>query len=74
MSLTQLRPSPQHAAPPVKQSRAKLWLYRFDTKATPYVFIAPFFILFAIFGLFPIVFNAIVSLRTWRLDDPDKDG
>ena len=59
VSLTQLRP-PQHAAPPAKPSRAKNWLYRFDTKATPYVFIAPFFVLFAIFGLFPIVYNAIV--------------
>jgi cellobiose transport system permease protein len=73
VSLTQLRP-PQHAAPPAKPSRAKNWLYRFDTKATPYVFIAPFFVLFAIFGLFPIVYNAVVSLRTWRLDEPDKDG
>jgi len=74
VSLTQLRPVPQHAAPPSKPGRAKLWLYRFDTKTIPYLFIAPFFILFAIFGLFPIVFNAVVSLRNWRLDDPDKTG
>ncbi|GIE93759.1 carbohydrate ABC transporter permease [Paractinoplanes rishiriensis] len=74
MSLTQLRPTPQHAAPPKKPGWAKLWLYRFDTKLIPYIFIAPFFILFAIFGLFPIIFNAIVSLRHWRLDDPEKTG
>jgi len=74
VSLTQLRPTPQHAASPRKSGRAKLWLHRFDTKTIPYVLIAPFFILFAIFGLFPIVFNAIVSLRVWRLDDASKTG
>ncbi|MFD0594228.1 carbohydrate ABC transporter permease [Catellatospora coxensis] len=40
----------------------------------PYVLIAPFFILFAIFGLFPLIFNGVVALRTWRLDDPAQDG
>lgn len=74
MSLTQLRPGPQHAAPPRKPGRTRQWLYRFDTKTIPYVFISPFFILFAIFGLFPIIFNAVVSLRHWRLDDPTKTG
>jgi cellobiose transport system permease protein len=74
VSLTQLRQTPQHAAPPRKPGRTRLWLYRFDTKTIPYLFISPFFILFAIFGLFPIIFNAIVSLRQWRLDDPTKTG
>ena len=74
MSLTQLRQTPQHAAPPRKPGRTRLWLYRFDTKTIPYLFISPFFILFAVFGLFPIIFNAIVSLRYWRLDDPTKTG
>ncbi len=74
MSLTQLRPPPQHAAPPPKPGKAKLWLYRFDTKTIPYALIAPFFILFGLFGLFPIVFNAVVALRNWRLDDPTLTG
>jgi cellobiose transport system permease protein len=74
VSLTELRPAPQHAAPPASPSKAKLWLHRFDTKAIPYVFISPFFIIFAIFGLFPIVFNAVVSFRTWRLDDEKRNG
>jgi cellobiose transport system permease protein len=74
VSLTQLRQSPQHAAPPSKPGKARQWLYRFDTRTIPYIFISPFFVLFAIFGLFPIVYNAVVSLRTWRLDDPDRDG
>ena len=41
---------------------------------TPYLLIAPFFVLFAVFGLFPLLYNAVVSLRTWRLDDPSQDG
>ncbi|MGX6606954.1 carbohydrate ABC transporter permease [Micromonosporaceae bacterium Da 78-11] len=74
MSLTQTRPAPP--APPAEPSagRTKLWLHKFDTRAIPYIFISPFFILFAIFGLFPIIFNGIVAMRTWRLDDPARDG
>ncbi|GAB1642686.1 carbohydrate ABC transporter permease [Krasilnikovia sp. MM14-A1259] len=49
-------------------------LYRFDTTRTPYLLIAPFFVLFAVFGLFPIVFNGVVALRHWRLDDPGLTG
>jgi cellobiose transport system permease protein len=74
VSLTQTRPAPQHQAPVKKPGRGRNWLYRFDTKTIPYVLIAPFFILFAIFGLFPIVFNGVVALRNWRLDDPTLTG
>jgi cellobiose transport system permease protein len=49
-------------------------LHSFDMKVTPYLLIAPFFLLFLVFGLFPIIFNGIVALRTWRLDDPSRDG
>ena len=74
MSLTQIRPKPPaHAAPPSSRPQ-RHWLYRFDIKSVPYLLISPFFVLFAIFGLFPIVFNAVVALRHWRLDEPDKDG
>jgi cellobiose transport system permease protein len=74
VSLTQTRPaSPAHSAEP-PTGRTKLWLHKFDTKTIPYLFISPFFLLFAVFGLFPIVFNGVVALRTWRLDDPSQDG
>jgi len=49
-------------------------LTRLDTKVTPYLMIAPFFILFGAFGLFPLIFNIAVSFRSWRLDDPDAQG
>lgn len=31
----------------------------------PYLFISPFFILFAVFGLFPLLFSVWMSLHTW---------
>jgi cellobiose transport system permease protein len=40
---------------------------RFDLHGSPYLFIAPFFVLFTVFGLFPLVYTAWVSLRTWDL-------
>ncbi|TDC78001.1 sugar ABC transporter permease [Micromonospora sp. KC606] len=45
-------------------------LSRFDMRYMPYVMIAPFFLLFILFGLFPLVFNGVVALRNYRLDDP----
>jgi cellobiose transport system permease protein len=64
------------AARPPRRERAR-WrsrLSRFDMVVTPYLLIAPFFVLFAVFGLFPLLYNAVVSLRTWRLDDPTVNG
>ncbi|MDO5049286.1 MAG: sugar ABC transporter permease [Actinomycetaceae bacterium] len=34
---------------------------------TPYIFIAPFFIIFAITGLFPLLYTGWVSLHDWHL-------
>jgi cellobiose transport system permease protein len=42
-------------------------LNRWDVKASPYVYISPFFILFAIVGLFPILFTAVISFQQWDL-------
>ena len=44
---------------------------RLDTKLSPYLYIAPFFVLFAIFGAFPLVYTAWVSLTDRRLLSPD---
>ncbi|GAA4914112.1 cellobiose transport system permease protein [Stackebrandtia albiflava] len=40
---------------------------RFDLKAMPYLLISPYFLLFAVFGLFPLGFTLWVSLHSWRL-------
>ncbi len=42
-------------------------LSRLGYRATPYVYISPFFILFAIVGLFPLAYTAYVSLHQWHL-------
>lgn len=42
-------------------------LSRFDLKASPYLYIAPFFVLFALTGLFPLVYTLVVSLHDWQL-------
>lgn len=42
-------------------------LSRFDVKASPYLYISPFFILFFIVGLFPLAYTAWVSVHEWHL-------
>ncbi|MFF4881059.1 MULTISPECIES: carbohydrate ABC transporter permease [unclassified Micromonospora] len=49
-------------------------LYRFDMRYMPYVLIAPFFLIFLVFGLFPLIFNGVIALRNYRLDDPTLTG
>ena len=41
--------------------------YRLDLKGSPYLYIAPFFVLFGLFGLFPLAYTAWVSLHDWQL-------
>lgn len=38
--------------------------FRWD-KLAPYLFISPFFIIFAIFGVFPIIYSGYISLHEW---------
>jgi cellobiose transport system permease protein len=45
-------------------------LHAVDTAVSPYVYIAPFFILFGLFGLFPLAWTAYVSLTDRNLLDP----
>ena len=40
---------------------------KWDVKLSPYLYISPFFILFAITGLFPLVYTGYVSLFDWHL-------
>lgn len=51
-------------------------LSRWDVKVSPYLYIAPFFILFGVVGLFPLLYTAYVSLFDWEAgeDDPDFIG
>jgi cellobiose transport system permease protein len=56
------------AAPTRRRGRTRR---RVDNAVSPYLYIAPFFILFAIFGLFPLGYTAWVSLTDRNLLDPD---
>ncbi|BBE23873.1 sugar ABC transporter permease [Arthrobacter sp. MN05-02] len=40
---------------------------KWDVKLSPYLYISPFFLLFAITGLFPLLYTAWVSLHSWNL-------
>ncbi|MGH3704292.1 MAG: carbohydrate ABC transporter permease [Agromyces sp.] len=42
-------------------------LSRFDVKASPYFYVSPFFILFALVGLFPLGYTLVVSMHEWDL-------
>ncbi|OCL25981.1 cytochrome C biogenesis protein [Orenia metallireducens] len=38
---------------------------RLSKKVAPYIFVSPFFILFAVFGIFPILFSFYLSFNMW---------
>ncbi|WP_084101788.1 carbohydrate ABC transporter permease [Demequina sp. NBRC 110051] len=40
-------------------------LGHWDVKASPYLYIAPFFIVFGLTGLFPIIYTAVISFMDW---------
>lgn len=48
-------------------SKLRNRLSRADTKLSPYLYISPFFLLFAITGLFHLLYTAWVSLHKWPL-------
>jgi cellobiose transport system permease protein len=60
--------APHHAAP----TRPTLW-HRLDVKGSPYLYIAPFFLVFGVFGLFPLLYTGYVSLTGWRADTPGSE-
>lgn len=61
---------PAASAPPAapKKRTRRDW----DFRLTPYLIIAPFFVIFGIFGLYPLLFTAWVSLHEWQLIDGDQ--
>jgi cellobiose transport system permease protein len=42
-------------------------LSRADYKGSPYLYVAPFFLLFGLVGLFPLVYTLVVSMYEWDL-------
>ena len=58
------RPSPERQPRVISFSHR---LSRWDLKFSPYLYISPFFIVFAIVGLFPIAYTAVISFQDWDL-------
>ncbi|MDQ3398090.1 MAG: sugar ABC transporter permease [Deinococcota bacterium] len=46
--------------------RRPLWLHRLWRSRWAYLFVSPFFILFAVFALYPILFSLYLSFHDWR--------
>ncbi|MCP2164172.1 carbohydrate ABC transporter permease [Goodfellowiella coeruleoviolacea] len=54
-------------SPPRRRDR---W-YRWDVRLSPYLYIAPYFVIFGVFGLYPLLYTAWVSLQERALNDPE---
>lgn len=52
------------------QSRRNI-LHRLDVRAVPYAFIAPFFLIFGAFGLYPLIYTFWISLHRVELSTMD---
>ncbi|MBC6462060.1 carbohydrate ABC transporter permease [Actinomadura sp. HBU206391] len=67
-----LRPAPaagRRATGPAgdRRSRFRSRLSRLDVRFSPYLFISPFYVVFLIFGAFPLGYTVWVSLHDWEL-------
>jgi cellobiose transport system permease protein len=57
-------------APGGSRPRSPAWrrrISRWDTKLSPYLYVSPFFVLFALVGMFPLLYTAYVSVHEWGL-------
>ena len=63
---------PQQSPPPVRDEaferklRARGRRGRFDVKVSPYLYISPFFLLFLVTGLFPLIYTGWIATRQWN--------
>jgi len=56
---------------PEARTRGRL-LSRLEAAWSPYLFVSPFFVIFGIFGLFPLGYTAWVSLHEWDIAGPGE--
>jgi cellobiose transport system permease protein len=64
-----VRPAPPAAArvDPPGRRRWRARLSKLDMAFSPYLYISPFYLLFAVFGLFPLGYTFWVSLHHWEI-------
>jgi cellobiose transport system permease protein len=71
------KPSKAEGAESVRRGRPRRTLRqrmaRWDVKYSPDAYIAPFFVIFGIAGLFPLIYTAFVSLFEWDLGDTEPE-
>ncbi|MDG4808622.1 sugar ABC transporter permease [Micromonospora sp. WMMD1120] len=69
LSATTAPPSPAapHSPDVSPRHRRQRSLNRLDMKFSPYLYIAPFFVIFGAFGLYPMVRTAWMSLHDWDM-------
>ncbi|MET9378310.1 sugar ABC transporter permease [Streptomyces sp. NPDC002992] len=60
-------PAPASPEPPAAPGAWRSRLYRWDLRFSPYAFVAPFFLTFAAFGLFPLIYTGWLSLHRVEL-------
>jgi cellobiose transport system permease protein len=63
-------PPPGPAGVRSGERRSSPWrmrLSRWDVRFSPYAYISPFFLLFLVVGMFPLVYTAVVSVYDWDL-------
>ncbi|MFD8008838.1 carbohydrate ABC transporter permease [Streptomyces sp. NPDC058955] len=61
--------------PPARPAGSRSWrsrLHRWDTKGTPYALVAPFFLVFGAFGLFPLLYTGWLSFHRVSLYNVDR--
>lgn len=63
---------PRETAPAAMDGWSRL-RHKFDVKGTPYLYIAPFFLVFFVFGLFPIVYTGWMATTRWNRDVPGSN-
>ncbi|WP_188190551.1 carbohydrate ABC transporter permease [Nonomuraea sp. SYSU D8015] len=51
----------------ISRRRRRSVRHTLDLRVSPYAYVAPFFLLFCAFGLFPLIYTAWVSLHEWTL-------
>jgi cellobiose transport system permease protein len=79
MSLSVKTPpaSPARVQPPGRprpRGTGRAWLSRLDLKASPYLYIAPFFLIFGAFGAYPMLRTVYMSLNKWDLVNERTQG
>jgi len=45
-------------------------LHQVNKNRQAYLFVAPFFVLFVVFGLYPIIYSFVLSLHEWKANKP----